>query len=281
MGDADKMNADRIIVLGARGSYPTPSADRMKYGGNTTAFVLPFEDRTLFVDAGSGVISCGLRLANSDTPAREIDFLFTHYHLDHISGLPSFAPLYMRNFRVRIHLPRERMEEGMAALRAICSPPYYPVGWEKMEADISFHELPELFEYSRLSIQTSALCHPGGSLAYRIDGVGRSVVLATDTEHHPGNTDRTLTELCGGADHILYDAHYTDEEYRTRTGWGHSTWREGVRLAKETGAERLTLVHHNPDRNDGAMDTLLQEARGLFPGTDAAYEGMVIPLTAR
>lgn len=280
MGDADQMSADRMIILGARGSYPTPSADRMKYGGNTTAFVLPLEDRTLFIDAGSGVIPYGLRLANSEGPVREIDFLFTHFHLDHIIGLPSFAPLYTRRFRVRIHLPRERMEEGATALRAICSHPYYPVGWEKMGADITFHELPERFECSNLSVRRAPLRHPGCCCAYRVDSGCRSVVLATDIEHPPESIDERLAELCEGADHILYDAHYTEEEYRAHAGWGHSTWREGVRLAEAAGAEHLTLVHHNPDRDDNAMDALLCEARGLFTGIDAAREGMVIPLEA-
>ncbi|MBN1826885.1 MAG: MBL fold metallo-hydrolase [Candidatus Eisenbacteria bacterium] len=272
------MRRGSLTVLGARGSNPTPGAAFAKYGGHTTSLALPLRETTLLIDAGTGVVPFGARLLGSPEAPRRVDWVFTHFHLDHVVGLPAFAPLYREEFRVSVYLPAERMEDGRRALERIASPPYYPVGWDRMEARITFHPLPERLEIEDVAITHAPLRHPGGALAYRLDGPVGSAVLATDTEHPESGIDEGLLALCSGAGVILYDAQYDAFEYEAHRGWGHSTWEAGARLAEGAGARRLVLVHHNPEREDGGMDRLVQEARRRFAGAEAAREGMTIPV---
>ncbi len=274
------MSTGDLITLGARGSYPTPRASMMTYGGNTTAFALSGQRSTLLIDAGTGVIRFGHELVADVRACREIDWLFTHFHLDHVCGLPSFAPVYDASFRIRVHLAPDQMGSGEGALRNMFSPPYWPIGWDALAAEITFHPLGERFERDGLAITRHALNHPGGCNAYRLEGKAGTAVIATDTEPTTDGTDAAdLSAFCEGADTILYDSHFTPEEYETHRGWGHSTWAEGAKLSRQSGATRLVLVHHNPERDDSELGRSEADARAAFSGTVAAREGMTIPIT--
>jgi phosphoribosyl 1,2-cyclic phosphodiesterase len=126
----------------------------------------------------------------------------------------------------------------------------------------------------RATARTAMLLHPGGSVAYRIEWEDRAIVYATDTSHGEPASDEALRRLCQGAGLLIYDAMLTDAEFSSRPEWGHSTWREGVRLAEECGVSKLVLFHHSPDRDDKALTALAAEAAALRPGTVAAREGL-------
>jgi len=129
-----------------------------------------------------------------------------------------------------------------------------------------------------VAVRTTALNHPDGATGYRVDYAGRSVCYLTDTEHVPGAPDRNILELMAGADLVIYDSMYTDAEYETYTGWGHSTWQEGVRLCREAGAKRLCVFHHDPEHDDDMLDGIALEVERQMPGSVVAKDGLVLNL---
>jgi len=132
--------------------------------------------------------------------------------------------------------------------------------------------------YGNLKILPFPLNHPQGATGYRLESEGAVVVHASDLEHGNAELDSVLREYARDADVLIYDSQYTPQEYETKKGWGHSTWMEGVRVAREANVKRLVLFHHDPGHTDSFLDTLVDEARSHFPNTDAAQEGWTIRL---
>ena len=128
-------------------------------------------------------------------------------------------------------------------------------------------------------MKTRTLNHPDGAVGYRIEHGGKSLCYLTDTEHVPGSPDKNVLALMDGADVVIYDSMYTDEEYaRSYVGWGHSTWQEGVRLAKMAKVKKLVLFHHDPEREDAKLDAIARDAANALPGTIVAREGLTVTL---
>jgi phosphoribosyl 1,2-cyclic phosphodiesterase len=163
--------------------------------------------------------------------------------------------------------------------------PNFPVSLTEMAAQINFHDLHEgeAVACGDAVISNAQLNHPGGIFAYRVDFGGHSVVIATDTEHY-SCVDQKLVNLAEGADVLIYDAMYTPEEYEgiepfpPRTGWGHSTYLEGIKVARAARVRKLVLFHHDPDHDDTAIHAIENQARQHFPDAMAAYEGLVLQL---
>lgn len=155
--------------------------------------------------------------------------------------------------------------------------PYFPVSLPSAQARAEYCRVESGgIEEGDLVIKPIPLHHPGGATGYRIESPAGSIVYATDHEHGYGASDLALLEHCSGADLLVYDAQYTPEEYRSRCGWGHSTWQAGIRTATEAGVRRLVLFHHDPDRDDNAVDEIQDRAMRHFPNTEAAREGRTI-----
>jgi phosphoribosyl 1,2-cyclic phosphodiesterase len=129
-----------------------------------------------------------------------------------------------------------------------------------------------------VTVKTAPLNHPNGATAYRLEAEGKALCYVTDTEHVPGKPDKKVTDLIKGADLVVYDSTYTDDEFPKKVGWGHSTWQEGVRLCKASGVKRLAIFHHDPDHTDEYMDRVDDDARHSWDKAFVAREGMVIPL---
>jgi phosphoribosyl 1,2-cyclic phosphodiesterase len=243
----------------------------------------------ILLDAGTGIRAAGAallsRMADPREQTLEITLLLSHLHWDHIQGLPFFGPLYRPGTRLSIYGPASSDEALEEALRTQMSAPGFPVAWEKLPARITVHALRggENFHAGAAEISCAALNHPGGVLAYRIAQGGARVVYATDTEHEGGRIDPSLLTLAHGADALIYDAMYTEAEYRgdhgaSRVGWGHSTWEAGAKVAEHAGVGRYLLFHHDPLRTDEQVDALEREARAVFPNTQAAREGLTLEL---
>jgi phosphoribosyl 1,2-cyclic phosphodiesterase len=133
--------------------------------------------------------------------------------------------------------------------------------------------------YDDVTIRTAPLNHPNGATGYRIEHQGRSVCYVTDTEHDPAKPDENILGLIEGADLVIYDSTYTEDEFLDRHGWGHSTWNEGVKLCRLAGVRQLAIFHHEPDHEDPFMDALADEAKAVWEGAFVAREGCFVDLS--
>ena len=152
-----------------------------------------------------------------------------------------------------------------------------------MNAKRKFKEVEggDTFNIRENKITAKWLNHPQGCLGFRIETPAGTVVYATDNEPGDPKLDENLRELAAGADIFINDAQFTPDQLKTtRKGWGHSSWKEGVKLASEVGAKTLVLFHHDPDSTDRMVDSILRQAREEFDSVFAASEGMVITLGA-
>jgi phosphoribosyl 1,2-cyclic phosphodiesterase len=282
----------KLSFWGVRGSTPTVDPATSRYGGNTPCLELTAPDGTQFIlDCGTGLRVLGSRwtapasgVLASGVRNPETHILVTHYHWDHIQGVPFFTPLYAENnafhfysFRSK-HLGRDSLKQVFETQMAM---PYFPVNMSAMTAKKKFMEVGggDSFTVGENKITARHINHPQGCLGFRIETPGGTVVYATDNEPGDRKLDQELRELAAGADIFINDAQYTPEQLAsTRKGWGHSSWREGVKLAREAGAKTLVLFHHDPDSSDRMVDGLLRQAREEFDSVFAASEGMVITL---
>lgn len=267
----------KVRFWGVRGSLPTPGRKTVRYGGNTSCVEVRLGERRIILDAGSGLVEFVAATAAEPGPVNT-DLLLSHTHYDHICGLPFYAPLFQSKNEVRIWTGRlNHAVSAEMALRSSMTPPLMPDMASLIRAQVTYHEFEvgsALDLGGGVTVRTAMLLHPGGCVGYRIEWSGRAMVYATDTAHGDPTTDAALRELCQGADLLIYDAMLTDEEFPSRIAWGHSTWREAVRLADSCGVRQLVLFHHAPFRNDKALAALVAEAASVRPGTIAAREGL-------
>lgn len=271
----------RVRFWGVRGSIACPGADTIRYGGNTPCIEVRCGDHVLIFDAGTGLRQLGNALLK-DSARRQADIFLTHCHLDHVTGLPFFAPFFVDGYKVGIWagnlLPDGSVEQVM---RKIMSSPLFPVEVEIFHAGIAYHDFVSgdvLQPHPGIVLHTAPLDHPDGASGYRLEYNGKVFALISDTSGFPGKRDRELVALARNADLIVYDATFTEEEIKTRETWGHSTWNRGVKLANEAGAKTLCLFHHDPSHDDDFMDALAADAADARPGTLTAREGQIIDL---
>lgn len=275
-----------VRFWGVRGSVPAPGPQTAAVGGNTSCVELRLGDETVVLDAGTGLRGLGERLVAGGRPVAA-SILFSHVHWDHIQGFPFFPALFRAGTELALY---GRPDEGSleSALRRQMTGPSFPVQLEAVPAHLRYgsFELDRPFAVGSAIVRAARLNHPNGVVAYRIEHDGRAVVYATDTEHHGERIDRALVALAEGADLLIYDAQYTPEEYAgviggSRVGWGHSTWVEGVRVARAAGVGQLVLFHHDPAHDDAAVGAIERAAQTVLPGTVAAREGLEIHLAGR
>ncbi len=279
------MSEDKLQVRfwGVRGSIPTPGPDTVGVGGNTACVEVCGGGSRVVLDAGTGLRGLGNALVGAGEH-RDVTVLLSHVHWDHVMGLPFFAPIYMPGVQLTVASGPAGRQPLRELLRRQMSAPMFPVDLGAVGARVTCRDLADgqRFSVGALAIEMARLNHPDPVYAYRVSYGGRSVVFATDTEHY-ACVDPRLARLARGADLLIYDAQYTPEEYAgeagpSRVGWGHSTFAAGAELARAAGAGTLALFHHDPGRSDAAVSAIVERARGLFPDTIAAREGLVVAL---
>ena len=275
-----KQNGLSLRFWGVRGSIACPGAAHQRYGGNTSCIEVRCGERLLILDAGTGLRPLGDSL-NCDE-STDADILLTHAHHDHIAGLPFFRPFFNAKNRFRIwagHLyPDHNLHEVLCQFMA---PPIFPVPPQIFSAQVTYRDFSagETLELEDgLKIRTAPLNHPNGATGYRIEYGGKSLCYITDTEHVPGQPDERILDLIAGADLVIYDCSYTDEEFPCFVSWGHSTWQEGMRLCKASGVDRLVVFHHDPGHDDDCMDKIASEVRASCPRAIVAQEGLSLDL---
>ena len=272
----------RIKFWGVRGSTPTPQPENLRYGGNTSCVEVRLANALYIFDCGTGFRSLGHQLLHESTGKAIFAHIFvSHFHWDHIQGIPFFTPMYdhLENRFIFHSSSRTRslkrvMEEQMSA-------PYFPVDMSEMKAERDFYDIEEgrIAIGDELTLECMWLNHPQGCLGFRLETKHGTMVYATDNEPGDPHFDKNVRKLAAGADILIYDAQYLPEEYAARKrGWGHSHWREAVDIVMESGAKELILFHHDPDHDDACIDKVVQAARSYYPRVRAAAEGMEINL---
>jgi len=279
------MSADfSVRFWGVRGSIACSGPRTVRYGGNTSSLEVRCGGRMLLFDGGTGLRYLGNSLTNAQpaSPPLDTDLFLTHTHFDHVAGLPFFKPFFRPENRFRLWAGH--LAEGMTLRRVLgefMMSPLFPVPPQVFRARMEYREFKAgdtLRPGPDVAVRTAMLNHPDGATGYRIDYAGRSVCYLTDTEHVPGSPDRNVLELIAGADLVIYDSMYTDAEYETYVGWGHSTWQEGVRLCRAADAKRLAVFHHDPEHDDDMLDGVAREVAKELPGSLVARDGLVVEI---
>lgn len=273
----------KVRFWGVRGSIPCPGQSTLRLGGNTSCVEVAADGETIILDAGSGIRPLGGRLLKEGKPVKASLF-FTHVHHDHIQGLPFFVPAFLPTTQLKIYGERKGDFGIREIISGVMTAPFFPVPLAALRAQIEYHDIKEgdaVKVGPNVTVIAGRLNHPNGALGYRIEAVekGRKRVFAhvTDTEHG-AEPDQNVIALIRDADAFSYDSSYTPQEYETKKGWGHSTWAEGVKLAKLARAKRYLLWHHDPSHADRDMEKILADARKEFKSTLISYEGLELSL---
>lgn len=268
-----------IKIFGARGSYPSCRPQNQKYGINTACVEIITENESVIFDAGTGIMKLSeSRTKDSNYPKH---IILSHYHSDHISGLAYFKPLMSKDYTAKIYGPVFNEKKVKEVLNTFIGPPFFPIHIDDFPSDLTFIDLDAGNEYDispYCTIKTFACNHSDLTLGYRLQSEEKSICYITDTELGT-DTNTELAEFIDSADILILDSAYTDDEYtEAKTGWGHSTWQQAVKLSVAAKIKKLVLFHHSPDRTDLELDIIEKKAQEILPGTIVAQEGMVITL---
>lgn len=276
MAEAGKFT---VQFWGVRGSIACPGEGTVRYGGNTSCLEVLCGNQRLIFDAGTGLRLLGDKLGNGGG-AVQGDIFLSHTHFDHICGIPFFKPFYVKGNKFRVwagHLqPKFSLQEVLANMMV---EPLFPVPSKIFEPQVEYLDFKagdELNPCDGVVIKTAPLNHPDHATGYRVEYGGRSLCYITDTGHIEGQRDEALVAFVRGADMMVYDSTYTDEEFPRYRDYGHSTWQEGVRIADAADVKRMVIFHHDPGHDDSFMDGIAAQAEAMRPGTVVAREGMVL-----
>jgi phosphoribosyl 1,2-cyclic phosphodiesterase len=268
-----------VRFWGVRGSIACPGEGTVRYGGNTSCLEMFCGDKRLIFDAGTGLRPLGNMMGNGDGPV-EGDIFLSHTHFDHICGIPFFKPFYVKGNKFRVWaghlLPKYTLQQVLANMMV---EPLFPVPSKIFEPQVDYLDFlagDELIPCDDVVIKTTPLNHPDQATGFRVEYGGKSLCYITDTGHVEGRLDETLVSFVKGADMMVYDSTYTDDEFPRYRDYGHSTWQEGVRIASKADVRRLVIFHHEPGHDDIFMDGIAAEAEAMRPGTVVAQEGMVL-----
>ena len=264
---------------GVRGSIPTPEPDRLRYGGNTTCLEIgcPSEKEAVIIDCGSGIRALGEELVRRQVS--RIHILLSHFHWDHLQGLPSFAPLFQPGVEITFYATRPA-DQVRRLLEFQMAPPFFPVPFAEVGSNTEFRhiECGQAFQAGSISAEAFALYHPQGAVGFRVEADGQALVHASDHEWGNAEVDAGLIRAANKADLLVMDAQYTPEEYAGKVGWGHSSYAHAAQAAQSAGVRRMLLFHHDPEHDDAFLDAMLADAKKLFAGTGMATEGHVLDL---
>jgi len=271
----------KITFWGVRGSTPTPQLENMRYGGNTSCVEVRVNGHIYIFDCGTGFRNLGKKLmAERGTTPIYAHIFLSHFHWDHIQGIPFFEPLYENSDNYFFFHSSSRVSGLQRAIEEQMADPYFPVNMSEMAAHRNFYDIEEdRIAFDDCIVQSLWLNHPQGCLGFRMETESGILTYATDNE--PGHPvfDRNVRKLAEGADVLIYDAQYLPEEYEAnRRGWGHSHWREAVNIARDSGAREVVLFHHDPDHDDERIDSIVESASNYFQNLRAAREGDTIEL---
>jgi phosphoribosyl 1,2-cyclic phosphodiesterase len=298
----------QITFWGVRGSYPVPGAATVRYGGQTSCVeVRSAAGETLIVDAGTGLRALGNKLLREATQAQHYHVLLSHVHWDHIQGLPFFSPVYIAGTRVSIYALLTAADELQQVIGGITRYEFFPMSLEAVPAHFEFHQVEPGVDFGigAFHVMPIALNHPFGAVGYRVDADGSSWAYVADTapfdrvlhKQHFLAGPEALTEddrialsamrdalvrRLEGVDTVVYDTHFTEDEYRRFPHYGHSTPDQALEICSAAKIRRLVLYHHAPSHSDDQMDRIaadyLRKGAGVGIEVLTSFEGMTLPI---
>ncbi|RKZ37654.1 MAG: hypothetical protein DRQ37_01365 [Gammaproteobacteria bacterium] len=265
---------------GVRGSYPAPFESHLKVGGNTSCVEIRDGNHLIICDAGTGIIPLGNELMKQDE-IREVTIILTHYHWDHISGLPFFVPAFVPGWKVNFYGPGKSQVEIKRHISEQMRAPYFPVETETWLAETEYLDAhTNSLTRGAINVEHFNVHHPGSTYGYRIEVGGKSIVYASDNElafinksiderkEEFDQHERQLLEemkeeqrlhsieFMQGVDYLIHDAQYTPDDYERKRGWGHSCYVDTVNSAIDAKVKNLFLFHLDPNYDDNKIDEL-------------------------
>lgn len=278
----------KVTLWGTRGSLASPGAETLRFGGNTSCVSLEgsSEGTVLVLDGGTGIRKLGQSLPET---MKRVYILLTHLHMDHVQGLPFFAPLRRQGVEVHIWGPASTTLDLRSRLLRYLSPPLFPISVREILSDLHFHELPSgSIEIGEFEITTQLIIHPNPTVGYCIKEDETSVTYLPDHEPALGAKTFPIDEdwtsgyaLAEGADLLIHDSQYTIEEYEKRVGFGHSCLPHAIRFAQLANVKQFVPFHHDPSHTDDMLDRMindtLAEMQPEFSVT-AGKEGLVLDI---
>jgi phosphoribosyl 1,2-cyclic phosphodiesterase len=294
---------------GVRGSYAAPFSTHLKVGGNTSCVEIRANDHVLVCDAGTGIIPFGNRMMQQDR-IRELLIILTHYHWDHVCGLPFFVPAFSPQWKINFFGPGQNAKEVEKHVSAQMRAPYFPVGTETWLAKVNYLNASHgKLKHGPFEISYQNVHHPGVTYGYQVRVGGKLIIYISDNEslflHKTidrrrdefSDEENTLfdamkkeeydsaLQFIRNADILIHDAQYTPEDYEKKRGWGHSCYIDTVNCAIDAGAKELYLYHHDPNYDDDLVAEIhkdclkiIRERRSALQ-CHIAREGLTIDLS--
>jgi phosphoribosyl 1,2-cyclic phosphodiesterase len=265
-----------IRCWGARGSIPVSGKKYTKYGGDTTCLeIRTKDDDIIIIDAGSGIRRLGNRLL--DEKRYQYTMIFTHAHWDHIMGFPFFKPIYFKKTQMTMLGCPFAQSSVKNMISKIMAPPNFPINFDDIRAGIDYSYICEdTFRINSLTVTPIALSHPNQGLGYKFTEDGKSFVFLTDNEldfrHEGGLEYEDYLNFTAGADLLIHDAEYREEEYGKTRSWGHSVYKDALKLAIDGRVKKIGLFHHNQERFDEGVDEIVNDCRGIIAEGNVSLE---------
>lgn len=303
------MSDSYLRFWGVRGSYSAPFESHLGVGGNTSCVEIRVDDHILLCDAGTGLIAFGNEMMKQKD-VRKLLIILTHYHWDHICGLPFFVPAFVPDWDISIFGPCHSSKDIEEYVSAQMRAPYFPVGTETWLAHINYPSPNDdhTMDYGPIAISYQNVHHPGTTYGYRIKAGNKTIIYISDNEclfleksitqqfEDMSDEEKELYEsmrkeeydseirLIEGADILIHDAQYTPEDYQAKRGWGHSCYIDTVNTAIAAGVKELYLYHHDPNYDDKRMEEIDNHAQQIIKERNSplvchlAREGMIVNL---
>lgn len=271
-----------IKFYGTRGSIPVSGASTLQYGGNTTCvYIETNSGESIIVDAGTGIRELGIYLM--EHRKNNLHLVFTHYHWDHIQGFPFFAPAYSQNTSINVYGPENEVVAKKALSYQMHIPFFPTIKLTDLPANLIFKKIKNRFKIGTITVQIIHNNHPNYTLGLKFIENKKSAVFLTDNElfsPFPNTTYKKFTKFVKDADILIHDAQYIDENYKSKLGWGHSTYSQVMQLAMDGGVKRVIFTHHDPSSSDEFINNILRDLRMKFAeyDIDAAKTGTEINL---